>query len=219
MKIIDCVQGTPEWRQARAGIVTASCLEKIISPIRLKPSAQQDDYLARLVSEWFLGEPLDDASGAYQQRGTELEAEARSWYSFDTNNDVQQVGFCITDDGNVGCSPDGLIGEDGGLELKCPGIETHVRYIGDETRLVNEYRCQVQGCLYVTNRKWWDLCSFSPVLPSVRVRVTRDEAFLTALTDELTRFIEKLNAAKAKLSAERERRFAVLANNTGDTPF
>ena len=211
MKIIDCQQGTAEWKQARCGVVTASCLDKIITPSTGKLSAAAPKYLARLAAEWFIGEPMEDYVSPYMVRGTDLEAEARLWYSFDSGHDVQQVGFIVRDDGLVGCSPDGLIGDDGGLELKNPGIEQHMVYVLNDRLLVSDYRTQVQGCMFVTGRKWWDLCSFSPVLPSIRVRVERDEEFIAAMAAAVDQFVERLEEAKRKLApmkAERDRSLA-----------
>lgn len=217
MKIIDVAQGTPEWRAARCGIPTASCFDKIIRPSDGKLSASADKYLARLLAEWWTGQPIDDYVSPHMERGTELEGEARDWYSWDSGHDVQQVGFCTTDDGLVGCSPDGLVEPDGGLELKTPGIETHMVYLLDPKKLVADYRCQVQGCLMVTGRKWWDLCSFSPILPNVRERIICDTDFIDAMRAAVDQFNERLAAAKrrfAEAKSERDRTLAAVADSS-----
>lgn len=202
MKIIDCIQGSDEWKLARCGIVTASSLDKIISPVRLKPSASQDDYMARLLTEWVTGHPIEeDDKSQFVERGRALEPEARGAYAFETGQDVQVVGFITTDDGLVGCSPDALVGTDGGLELKCPALETHMKYLADPTRLVSEYRGQLQGNLYVTKRAWWDIYSYSTLVENVRVRVVRDEAYMAALEPELDLFLAKLVEQRAKFKA------------------
>ena len=112
---------------------------------------------------------------------------------------MQRVGFILTDDGRVGCSPDGLVGEDGGLELKCPSPAKHVSYLLDEQELVDEYTHQVQGCLYVTGRAWWDLMSYYPGMEPVIVRVEPNAEYQKALGNALATFLADLDAAKAKL--------------------
>ncbi len=203
MRIIECVQGDPVWINARLGLPTASNFDRIITPTG-KPSAQAPKYLAKLVAEWFLGESLDDYQSGFMERGTELEPQARAFYEFDTEQTVREVGLCLTDFGNAGCSPDGLVGDDGGLEIKTPSAEVHMGYVIGG--MPTDYFVQVQGCLWVTGRSWWDLQAWNPALPKVRVRYHRDEKFINALAVEVDAFADRLSDAREKLADEKAKR-------------
>lgn len=202
MKIIQCKQGDDVWRQARSGLPTASCFDQIITPRTRKPSASQDKYLARLLCEWFLGRPLEDEASAYMDRGREMEAEAVAKYEWDYNDTTTEVGLCLTDDGTAGASPDRLVGDDGLLEVKCPAMTTHMAYMLNPALLREAYYCQVQGELFVTGRKWADLISFNPILPTVRVRCEPDAGFQEALGQALQVFSLGLSAGKRALQEE-----------------
>lgn len=195
---VQCEQGTPEWFKARLGIPTASEFSKLITPKTGKPSAQAEGYMHRLLAEWMIGEPLDDAVGAWLERGTELEQRAVSFYEFDREVEVRRVGFVKRDDGMAGCSPDGLIDPNGGLELKCPAAHTHVRYLLGED-VPPDYRAQVQGSIMICERDWWDFCSWNPAMPSVIVRVHRDEAYIKTLGNILDAFVETMLEAREVL--------------------
>lgn len=203
MKIIDVQQGSPEWLQARLGMPTASEFASIITPKTRKPSASQDKYLAKLCAEWFIGEPIDGYTSVFMERGTQMEPQAADSYAFARDVECSPVGFCTTDDSKIGCSPDRLVGDDGLLEIKCPGAEAHMRYLLSDGEMVADYWCQAQGELYVTGRAWVDLYSFNPVMPEVCVRVEPDEEFQTALHECLMAFVKKLDAAKEKLAPSR----------------
>lgn len=192
------VQGSPEWRKARIGIPTASGLENLLTAT-LRPSSSAQRYLYKLVAEHLLGRPLDDAENGFIDRGKELEAEGRNYYRMITDVEVEEVGFCLRDDGRFGCSPDGLIGDDGGLEIKVPSAHVHVGYMLDPQSLVLAYRAQVQGNLMVTERMQWDLMSYNPELQPVIVRVKRDEEYLEALGKVLPVFLDALDEAKRKV--------------------
>ncbi len=199
MKIIECQQGSIQWFEARRGIPTASNFDRIITPKTGKLSAAADDYICELLGEQygtgFVAEPfMTDA----MRNGVLTEAEARKWYEMETDIDVQQVGFCLSDCGRFGCSPDGLVGE-GGLELKCPAAKTQVSYLLDGD-LPNAYRPQVHGALIVTGAPWWDFLSYARGLPPLRVRVTPDK-FTEALKSALDQFLDRLQAARERLVA------------------
>ena len=199
MNVIDCVQGSEEWRLARLGGVTTSQFHRLITPKTRKPSASAGGYLRELVAEWMLGAPLDDGDSLWMQRGSEMETEARAWYEFQNDVDVRQVGFCLRDDGKVGCSPDGLVGEDGLLEIKVPSAAVHVGYMLAPETLADEFRCQVEGQLWVCERQWCDLVSFNPEIPPALIRCERDESFIEALAEIVEAFVVRLEAAKEKL--------------------
>lgn len=176
MKIVECVQYSPSWWEARRGIPTASQFDRIITPGG-KPSKGMDRYIAELVGErvdlrpnWFTERPMNPA----MRHGLDTEPEARRFYEYERGLDAQLVGFCQTDDGRFGCSPDALVGDDGGLELKCVQLPTQVEYLLAGT-LPDEYRPQVHGQLIVTGRKWFDFMSYAPPLPPLLVRVVPDD--------------------------------------------
>ncbi len=204
MIVLDMPQGGPEWEMARIGRPTASGFDKILTPSTLKPSKSAVPYRNQILAEWLLGYPIDFAPRTpWMERGTELEPEARAYYEMQHDVEVETVGLVMTDDGKVAGSPDGLVGDDGGLELKCPAIQTHIGYMLDPDKLVSGYRYQVQGYLYLTGRAWWDLVSYFPGLPDVTRRIGRDAEYIAALEAALKVFVKDLDAAKEKLAPHR----------------
>lgn len=203
MKIIQCQQGTEEWFAARRGIATASEFSRVLTPAKGKLSAQAQDYACELVAELAINETpeaIESFTSRAMQYGIDTEGEARKFYQFDRDAEVSQVGFCVTDCGRFGCSPDGLVGDDGGLELKCPLPKTQVQYLVNEG-LPDCYKCQVHGALVVTGRPWWDFMSYCHGLPPLIIRVHRDE-FTDKLADALDEFWTKFyEPAFAKVKA------------------
>lgn len=181
---------------ARLGVITASHMAQIITPKTRKLSASADKYMHELLAGWLTGIPADAEGSRFMERGTELEQWAVDYYEFQRDVKVDRVGFCLRDDRRVGCSPDGLVGEDGGIEIKCPSAAQHVANLLDMT---DAYFTQVQGCMYVTGRKWWDLISYNPILPASIVRIERDEEYIAALEPALAAFIAQYDAAKQRL--------------------
>lgn len=199
MIVHDVIQGSEEWRRLRMGVPTASEFHRILTPTG-KPSKSAEPYMLQLLGELLMGRPMDAPSFPWMQRGTELESDAANWYELQCDVATRVVGFCTTDDGLIGASPDRLVGEDGLLEIKCPAPETHVRYLLFPDRGVDDaYHVQVQGQLYVTERAWCDVVSYHPELPSVIVRVTRDEEYIAKLDAALRAFCEQFALAKAEL--------------------
>jgi hypothetical protein len=197
---VDCEQGTAEWFDARAAIPTASEAKRVVTPSTLQYAAGAATYAAELLVEWALGYAVTDTGqSAWMTRGTEMEQAARDWYAYIQDVEVERVGFTLTDDGTFGYSPDGLVGEDGAVELKVPAAHTHIRYMLNPKLLVAEYRHQVQSGLYVTGRQWCDLASYNPDLPKVLERVERDEKYILALHKHLRTFTNDLNKAKREL--------------------
>ncbi len=191
----DVVQGSHAWIQARLGVVTGSGFDAILTPKTMKPSEKSHGYLALLLAETVLGAPVDETSSEWMQRGTELEMEARAKYGWIKGVDPEIVGFLTRDDGRVGCSPDSLVGDDGGLEIKCPKANTHTGYFLRPETLVEAYNGQVQAGLYITGRKWWDLMSYCPPMPEVIQRVTPNQAYLDAIGPAIDAFLVRLDAA------------------------
>lgn len=193
---LDIVQYAPEWYFARLGMPTASQFSRILTAKTRKLAAGSETYMHELLSEWLTGIPYSfDASG-YMERGTQLEPEAVAWYEWENNVVTREVGFCLRDDKRVGCSPDRLVGDDGGLEIKCPAAKGHV---ANMLNMSDEYFAQVQGCLWITGRAHWDLVSYHPTIPSVIVRIERDEKYIADLDAAMTEFLARLSLARVKL--------------------
>lgn len=181
-------QGSREWLECRLGIPTASAFKKIITPTG-KLSAQARQYAYLLCAERLLNGVQGSVEGmAWMERGKELEAEAVKSYEFEQDVVTKTVGFITTDCGQIGCSPDRLVGDDGLLEIKCPAPSTHVGYLLDG--MDKDYIPQVQGQLFVTGRKWCDWYSYNPAMPSVRVRVFPDAEYQANMAVALSDFVK-----------------------------
>lgn len=188
-----CEQYSPEWWELRRGIPTASSFDRILTSKTAKPSAAQEDYIAELLADRACQTPnffTERSTNAAMEEGTRREPQSRLWYEQKYDVRVQQVGFLQTEDLRFGASPDGLVGEDGGIELKNPTLKQQAIYLMDTSRLLDDYRQQVHGSLVVSGLLWWDLCSYAPPLPAVKLRIERD-AYTTRLAEELEAFWEK----------------------------
>jgi putative phage-type endonuclease len=185
-------QGTPEWHARRAGKVTASRFADVLSTVKVGEAAGRIKYRWELVAERLTGEPVPQYTNKAMERGTALEPEARMAYEAQTGNVVTEVEFIDHPDVPlVGCSPDGLIDADGGLEIKCPENPViHVQTI--HGGMPTEHRAQVQGAMWVTGRAWWDFVSYDPRMPGKLQlyveRIKRDEAYIERLAAEVKRF-------------------------------
>ncbi len=186
MRIINCEQGGPEWLAARLGIPTASMFSKIVTPTGAFSTSSRD-YAYRLVAERLLRRPLDNIDHVEAiTRGKELEPDAAKLYNFENDVQTVQVGFITTDDGRTGASPDRLVGNSGLLEIKAPSANTQVGYLlnGFDAK----YKPQVQGQLMVAERDWCDWMTFHPEMPTVVVRIGRDEEYIAKLRAALSEF-------------------------------
>lgn len=200
MIVVDCEQGTDEWWQARLGMPTASEFDKILTPAKLEPSRSATLYMDKLIGEWIRGKPDETFQSEWMKRGHEVEDEARQYYAFMYDCEPEQVGFCKTDDGSCGCSPDALIGDDGGLEIKCVSPGVQIGYWRDG-RLPLAYKLQVIGSLYVTGREYWDFLSYHPDIKPLRIRTERKDVkkHLEALDAALTKFCAQLIDEREKV--------------------
>jgi hypothetical protein len=187
MRIDQNEQGSPEWLAARLGIPSASMFAKLVTTKGIW-SASADAYINQLVAERLTGEREEVFQSHHMLRGTELEPDARDLYSLISDAEVTEVGFCLHDTLSAGCSPDGLIGEDGGLEIKCAAPSTHVEYLRGGV-LPSKYKQQVMGCLWITGREWWDFVSYHPTMKPLIVRVERDEEYIAALEKCVTKAV------------------------------
>ena len=191
MRLLEIEQGSPEWFTARLGIPTASRFKEIITPAKAERSKCASTYLYELLAERVTHEPTESYTSEWMERGTALEEAARSAYSFLNDTPVQQVGMILNDTGTIGASPDGLIGTDGGLEIKCPKPSTMMRYMVEDA-MPAIYRPQVQGNLWISGRAWWDFVAYHPAIGIFQKRIERDDAYITKLSQHLEAFVEEL---------------------------
>ena len=186
IEVIYCEQGTPEWLAARAGIPTASQFHTVMAVGKQGgKSVTRIKYLNQLAGEILTGEPMASYSNEDMERGKTMESEARDLYAFMHDVEPQTVGFVRS--GNKGASPDSLLGINGGLEIKSAAAHIQIdRLLRGE--LPPEHKAQVQGCLWICEREWWDFCSYAPKLPLFVLRVHRDEGYIKKLASEVELF-------------------------------
>jgi hypothetical protein len=198
MKVFDFPQGSPEWLQVRCGVPTASEFDNIMKlDFTMKGGEGYKTYLYKKVAEAITG-PLPSFGSRDTDRGHFLEPEAVPFFEMETGLDVHTVGFVMSDDGRSGCSPDGLVGEDSGLEIKSPGAVNQVRYLIDG-KLPNDYSAQVHGSLYVTGRKEWHFMSYHRKLPKFHLVVKRDEEIMAKIGKCIAAFCADFDAAIEKI--------------------
>ena len=196
----NCAQYSDAWWQARRGLPTASQFSRIVTS-KGEPKKQSTAYLYECAATRVTGIYKETFTSVAMQEGHDREELSRWIYAMEKECIVDEVGFCISDCGRWGASPDGLIGEDGLLELKNPSAHTHVGYLLGG-KLPTDYVQQVQGELFVTGRLWADFCSYSPKLPLFIVRVYRDDLFCDKLEAALVKFCEELDEVCAKILKE-----------------
>ncbi len=194
-------QRSAEWFAARRGLPTCSRFDKIITPAQGKRSSAQDTLINELIAESLLPVEQDAVQhvSPEMEYGMRLEAEARCYYELEyAKTPVTDVGFILSDCKRFGGSPDALVGEEGGVEIKCPNPSTHIGYIRSGV-LPNEYKCQLHGYLVLTRRKWWDFLSYCRNLPPFVVRVAPDE-FTARLQAELADFCIRYSAERIRFN-------------------
>jgi hypothetical protein len=194
MRAIPVAQGSADWFQARLGIVTASEMDSIVSPtFKVRDSKGVKSYVARKVAERWLGEPLATFSGGAAEQGTFLEKEARPYYSARFDVDIETVGFVTSDDGTMGCSPDGMFADGTGIEIKSPQPEKHIAYLLAGV-LPEEYGVQVHGSMLVTGAPWWTFMSYCRRLPPLILRVMRDPTIMAVMEAAVSRAASDIDA-------------------------
>lgn len=197
MIVLDIEQGSDAWHKARIAIPTASNFDKIITPTG-KASTQARKYMLTLAVEAVTGLREESYQSSAMLRGVELEPQARAFYEFTTGNQVEKTGFIFNDEKSFGCSPDGLVGDDGLIEIKCPLAHTIAEYLLDG-EAPSEYVPQIQGQLLITGRKWTDFLAYFPNLKPLLIRVERDEVYIAKLKELLDNFNKELKQTVEKL--------------------
>lgn len=199
LEVINCEQGSTEWWQARLSVVTASEFHCVRANGRGGgDSKTRRKYMLRLIAEAITGEPQETYSSAAMERGKMMEAEARNYYAFITDEEPKQVGFLKR--GRVGCSPDSLVGDNGLHEIKCKEPHRHIEVLL-AAELPSEHKAQCQGSLWVSGRDWIDFQSFWPKLPPFIKRVYRDEPYIALLEQAVKEFIQEMDDLTQRISA------------------
>ncbi|QSM00622.1 YqaJ viral recombinase family protein [Oceanospirillum phage vB_OliS_GJ44] len=201
MHIIDIPQGSYGWQKLRLGLISASRFKDILTEPRSKAdkesgklSGTAEAYMNTLIAEILTGEQ-EEVSGKALDWGKEHEDAARWEYEFVHSQSVDQVGICIQESLVYGASPDGLVGEDGMIEIKCPFIsKNHIATVING--MPSEHMPQIQGNLLVNGRQWCDFISFDPRIDGEHrlyvQRIERDEKYIANLEKKLNNFSSKM---------------------------
>ncbi|MCI0598740.1 MAG: YqaJ viral recombinase family protein [Beijerinckiaceae bacterium] len=197
-------QGSEEWFQARLGKVTASRVAEVAAKTKTGWGASRANYMAELIAERLTGATAESFTNAAMQHGLAFEPEARDAYSFRTDSEVELVGFVPHPGIELsGASPDGLIGSDGLVEIKCPNTATHIDTLLSRD-IQGKYITQMQWQLACTGRDWCDFVSYDPRLPErMRLfvkRVERDNAEISRLETLVSEFLAELDEKIAALN-------------------
>lgn len=196
-------QRTAEWFAARLGKVTASRVADVIAKTKSGVSASRANYLAELVAERLSAEPSESFMSDAMRRGMEIEPAARNAYAFLTGNPVVEVGFVSHPAIEMaGASPDGMVNDDGLVEIKCPGTAKHIATLRGAS-IDGKYVTQMQWQMACTKRSWCDFVSYDPRLPvemQIEVRrVQRDDALIDELEREVIAFLGEVDATVTDL--------------------
>ena len=191
-EIFDFEQGSDAWRLIRCGLVTASVFGTVMASGRDGgASITRTQLMHKLAGEILTGEPAEEYRNAAMDRGNAMEAEAREAYARLRGDDLRQVGFVKNFTGlkHCGCSPDSLVGFDGGLEIKTAKPEVLIPLLLKGPQAwPQEHKAQIQGNLWVCERNWWDLSIYWPKMPPYIARIYRDEIFIADMCKEIERF-------------------------------
>lgn len=196
-------QRTAEWFAQRLGKVTASKVADVIARTKTGYSASRENYLAQLVVERFTGQPTESYTNAAMQWGTDQEPFARAAYENATGVLVEECGFVLHPVIDAsGASPDGLVGDDGLIEIKCPSTATMIETLLED-KIPGKYITQMQWQMACTGRAWCDFVCFDPRMPEglqlYIKRIERDDAYITELASEIRKFLAEVDAKVSAL--------------------
>ncbi len=208
----DIIQGSAEWFAVRCGKVTASRVADVIAKTKTGWGASRANYMAELVAERLTGEVAASFTNAAMQWGVDQEPNARAAYEFRSDADVAMVGFVQhLHIPMSGASPDGLVGDDGLVEIKCPNTATHIEMLLSR-EIPGKYITQMMWQMACTSRQWCDFVSYDPRLPEsmrlLSLRVTRDDALIALLEKDVSAFLGELDGKVAALREQYERKAA-----------
>lgn len=206
MNIIDVTQGSPEWHAYRCGRVTASRIADLMAKTKTGWGASRANYAAQLIVERLTGTVAEGYTNAAMQWGTDTEPQARLVYEMMHDVSVKQVGIVQHPKIEMSCaSPDGLVGDEGLVEIKCPTSATHIETLLNETT-PGKYVLQMQWQMACTDRAWCDFVSFDPRMPGEMQlfvqRIRRDDAVIRDLTDNVELFLKEVADTVSRLEAK-----------------
>lgn len=199
----DLVQGTEEWHAARCGRITASRIADVMARTKSGYGAGRKNYMAELVVERMTEAPTEGFVSAEMRWGIEQEPSARFEYAMRCA-DVETIGFVLHPELDYsGASPDGLVGDDGMVEIKCPNTATHIETIETGT-IKRQYLLQMQWQMACTDRQWCDFVSYDPRMRDRRLifyrqRVERDEKLIAEIRAEVEKFHGELRGKIERL--------------------
>lgn len=197
------IQGEIEWVRLHLGRPTASEFGRFMtSNFEYRTGDMAETYLNRKLAEKLLGHALPGFSSHATEQGTLLEEEALPWFRANYEIELTRVGFVEGADRRCGCSPDSLIGDDSGLEVKCPQYETHVGYVR-AGKVPTDYRTQVYGSMYVTGRSSWHFFSYARgIKRKLHLVVERDDSIMAKIAACLEEFYARFGKALLQLEGE-----------------
>lgn len=204
MRHVECIQGSAAWLDARRGRITASGIANVLAVLkRGGESAERRNYRISLIAERLSGRSEDHYVSPEMAWGSEFESFARAAYEVEIGVMVDTAGFILHPHFDfAGASPDGLIGDDGGLEIKCPKTTTHIRWLL-AGKVPEEHQAQMFWNMRCCERQWWDFQSYDPRLPdglkTFVVRLERDEQRLAEIEEEVVRFNNEVEQTVAFL--------------------
>jgi len=201
-------QRSDEWVRARLGKVTASRISDVVARTKSGWGASRFNYMAELVAEKLTGSPVDHYQTNAMIHGIETEPDARAAYEFEYDVDVTEVGF--VDHPRIamsGASPDGLVADQGMVEIKCPNTATHIDTLLG-TPVADKYIKQIQWQLACTGREWCHFVSYDPRMPvslALHVkRIERDDEMIASLEQDIATFLNEVEEKVAKLTKIKE---------------
>jgi putative phage-type endonuclease len=197
-------QRTEEWHEARLGKVTASRLADVIATIKTGEAAARANYRIELVAERLIGMRSPGFTSQAMQWGIDYERAAVAAYELETGRIVSDVGFVLHPEiADSGASPDGLVGDDGLIEIKCPETRTHVHTLLHKN-VPAQYMPQIQWQMACTGRSWVDFVSFDPRLPEhlmlAIIKVERDQSLIEHYQNEVKKFLDEVSKTVSTLN-------------------
>lgn len=200
-------QRTPEWFAERLGKITASRIADVVGKTKSGSyGAARKNYMAELLCQRLTGQQEEKFASAAMQHGTDTEPAARAMYMLETGTDVTETGFIPHPTiAMSGASPDGLVGEDGLIEIKCPNTATHLEFLQSH-KPKHEYLLQMQWQMACTGRQWCDFVSYDDRLPEKLayrcIRIPRDDKLIADLEEEAIKFLTELDKTVRQLEEQ-----------------
>lgn len=186
-------QGSCDWLNFRAGLVTASEFKNIVTPkFKLREGEMLHSYLASKLAEKWTGEPAMSGGTFAMDQGSLLEDKAIPWLAMELGKPIERVGLITSDCGRYACSPDGILPGEIGVESKCCEAKNHVKHLLGGV-VPDEYLAQINFSLYVTGWKEWKFLAYRKRFPNLVLTVERDEAIMAKIKEALDSFLELLD--------------------------